>query len=185
IAAHGLFGISCITAMTVQSTQGVAEIHPVAPQTVRRILEVLFDDFRPQAVKIGMLANQGIAQVVASVLEQARMPNVVLDPILKSSSGAMLLDAAGVRFLRERLLSLADVITPNLQEAEQLTNVPVRTLAEMRVATHELHRLGARNVVITGGHLDHPIDLLSVGDGEKAQEFPGEHIATNSTHGTG
>src|SRR5262249_49863672 len=91
----------------------------------------------------------------------------------------------GVRFLRERLLSLADVITPNLQEAEQLTNVPVRTLAEMRVATHELHRLGARNVVITGGHLDHPIDLLSVGDGEKAQEFPGEHIATNSTHGTG
>jgi len=184
IAAHGLFGISCITALTVQSTQGVAEVHPVAPEMVRRTLEVLLDDFRPQAVKIGMLANQVITQVVVSVLEAARMANVVLDPVLKSSSGAMLLDNAGIRFLRERLLSLADVITPNLQEAEQLTGVPVRTLSEMRVAAHKLHRLGARNVVITGGNLDQPTDLLSV-DGEEPQEFLGEHITTDSTHGTG
>ena len=112
------------------------------------------------------------------------MANVVLDPVLKSSSGAMLLDNAGIRFLRERLLSLADVITPNLQEAEQLTGVPVRTLSEMRVAAHKLHRLGARNVVITGGNLDQPTDLLSV-DGEEPQEFLGEHITTDSTHGTG
>jgi hydroxymethylpyrimidine/phosphomethylpyrimidine kinase len=185
IAAHGLYGICCITALTVQSTQGVAETHPVAPKTVRRTLEVLLDDFRPQAVKIGMLANQGISQVVVSVLEEAETVNVVLDPILKASSGAMLLDNAGIRFLRERLLSLADVITPNLQEAEQLTGAPVRTLPEMRAAARELHRLGARNVVITGGHLDQPTDLLSVGAEEEPQEFPGNHITTDSTHGTG
>jgi hydroxymethylpyrimidine/phosphomethylpyrimidine kinase len=185
IAAHGLFGISCITALTVQSTQGVAEVHPVAPGMVRRTLEVLFDDFRPEAIKIGMLANPEVAEVVAYILRQVGPPNVVLDPIIRSSSGAKLLDDAGTLFLRDQLISLADVITPNLEEAQQLVGMPVRTLPEMRAAARELHRLGAKNVVITGGHLDQPTDVLCVGTRTEPMEFPGDHITTDSTHGTG
>ena len=187
IAAHGLFGISCITALTVQSTQGVADVRPLSGELVRNTLRVLLDDFHPSAVKIGMLGNKEVAEAVAGLLEAARLPNIVLDPVLKSSSGAELLDEQGIRLLIERLLPLVDVITPNAEEAQLLARVSVRTLDEMRKVAHQLHRLGARNVVVTGGHLFPPTDVLSqtVGSAEKLIGFAGTHVATESTHGTG
>jgi hydroxymethylpyrimidine/phosphomethylpyrimidine kinase len=185
IAAHGLFGISCITALTVQSTQGVTQVHPVSGAMVRSTLKALLDDFEPAAVKIGMLGSGEVVEAVASILEEHRLPNVVLDPVSKASSGAALLQADGTRLLIKRLLPLVDVITPNLEEAQELTALPVSNLPEMGAAARQLHKLGARNVVVTGGHLEQPIDVLSEGSEARIVEFAGEHFSTNSTHGTG
>ncbi|MGA3087633.1 MAG: bifunctional hydroxymethylpyrimidine kinase/phosphomethylpyrimidine kinase [Terriglobales bacterium] len=200
MAAHECFGVSCITALTVQSTQGVCRVEAVDPKLIADTLEELASDVIIEAIHIGMLANERVVAVVADFLEKSfpaktGPPHVVLDPILKSSSGADLLDAAGTRLLIERLFPLAELITPNLDEASQLTGKPVSNLEQMREAVTSLHSLGAANVVITGGHLDKAIDLLSFttvrGTGRSAalrteqEVFKAERLQSSSTHGTG
>jgi hydroxymethylpyrimidine/phosphomethylpyrimidine kinase len=191
IAAHECFGVSCITALTVQSTRGVRRVEGVDPQIVAESLQELVSDVAVDAVHIGMLANGKVAAVVADFLAETNLPNVVLDPILKSSSGAELLDAAGTRLLIERLVPLAEVVTPNLDEASALTGLEVTTLGQMREAATRLHSLGALNVVITGGHLEKAIDLLSFATRRGAvrsheqEVFKAERLRSNATHGTG
>ncbi len=177
-AAHGCFSVTCITGLTVQTTQGVTAVKTVSADVVRRTLEALAGDFEIAAVKIGMLGSAEVAGVVASFLEGAKFRNVVLDPVVKSSSGADLIDAAGLRVLRERLLRVSSVVTPNVDEALALTGIPDRQAAAVK-----LHELGAGAVVITGGHLDEAVDLL-YSDG-KFEEFCGAKIDSKSTHGTG
>ncbi|HZQ91993.1 MAG TPA: bifunctional hydroxymethylpyrimidine kinase/phosphomethylpyrimidine kinase [Terriglobales bacterium] len=184
LAAHRCYGVGCITALTVQSTTGVRRVEPLSPGLVRQTLDELAEDLPPAAIRIGMLATGRIAETVADFLSASPVPHVVLDPIIKSSSGADLLDAAGVEILKTRLLPLVTVITPNLDEAAALTGGPVRDASEMRAAAERLQQLGARNVVITGGHLDPPIDLLRAADGS-ARQFAGRRIESRSTHGTG
>jgi hydroxymethylpyrimidine/phosphomethylpyrimidine kinase len=187
IAAHECYGVSCITALTVQSTQGVRRLEAVNPKVVAETLRGLASDVVVEAVHIGMLGNHEIVAVVADFLAETRLPHVVLDPILKSSSGTDLLDAAGTRLLIERLLPLAELVTPNLDEAAALTGMAVTNLEEMRAAAVRLHALGAANVVVTGGHLDKAIDLLSftTGHGVETETFKAERVRSNSTHGTG
>jgi hydroxymethylpyrimidine/phosphomethylpyrimidine kinase len=184
LAAHGCYGAACITALTVQSTAGVRRVEPVSAELVRATLEEIAVDLPPAAIRIGMLATAAVAEVVAEFLARKPAPHVVLDPIIKSSSGADLLDAGGVRVLRERLLPLATVVTPNVDEAAALTGKPVRDTREMRAAAERFQQMGARNVVITGGHMDPPVDLLRAEDGS-VREFPGRRIESRSTHGTG
>jgi hydroxymethylpyrimidine/phosphomethylpyrimidine kinase len=185
IAAHQCFGVSCITALTIQSTQGVQRVEPVSPQTVREILCELARDVKIDAVHIGMLGTAAVAASVAQFLEEHRPSNVVLDPILKSSSGAELLEAEGIEVLRRRLLRLATVTTPNLVEAAILSGSPVQGVEGMRSAAARLHQMGAANVVITGGHLPQPVDLLSANYGTHVEAIAGEHIESTATHGTG
>src|ERR1700677_5154504 len=128
IAAHGCYGVACITAMTVQSTAGVRRVEAVDPALVTETLQELATDIPIAAVHIGMLGSAKVVKAVAEFLGQCsskKLPNVVLDPILKSSSGADLLDAPGLKLLIERLIPLADVITPNVDEAAGLTRVKV------------------------------------------------------------
>ena len=183
IAAHRCYGVACITALTVQSTQGVRRVQALPPKLVRDTLQELAADLTFAAVKIGMLDSREVAEEVADFLQTHQPPNVVLDPILKSSSGADLLDPNAVAVLRDRLIPLATVITPNIDEAAKLTGLQVTNRSEMIAAAKALHLLGAQTVVITGGHLDPPMDLLST-SGEML-ELTGEHIASTSTHGTG
>jgi len=190
IAAHECYGVSCITALTVQSTQGVRRVEGADPSIIAETLQELAADVAIAAVHIGMLGNGQVVEVVADFLSQARLPNVVLDPVLKSSSGADLLDAAGTRLLIERLLPLAELTTPNLDEARLLTGMAVTNLDQMRKAAARLHSLGAANVVVTGGHLDKgekAIDLLSftTGRGIEEEVFKADRQRSNSTHGTG
>lgn len=187
IAAHECYGVSCITALTVQSTQGVRRVEAVDAKIVAQTLESLIADVAVDAVHIGMLGTLKVTQAVVSFLQEARPPHVVLDPVLQSSSGADLLDAAGIRLMKEKLLSLAEVVTPNLDEASVLTGFAVTNVAEMRSAAVHLHSMGARNVVVTGGHLDKAIDLLSFTTprGEEQEIFKAERQRSNSTHGTG
>ena len=192
IAAHECYGVSCITALTVQSTQGVRRVEGVDPKIIVETLGELISDLAVDAVHIGMLGNGPVVEVVADFLEQtfpgrAGLPHVVLDPILKSSSGADLLDAAGTRLLIKKLIPLAEVVTPNLDEASVLTGKAVTNLDQMREAAARLHALGAANVVVTGGHLEKAIDLLSfaTGRGQEQEVFKADRQRSNSTHGTG
>ena len=191
IAAHGCYGVACVTAMTVQSTAGVRRVEPVDAGLVTEILEELAADIPIAGVHIGMLGSAKVVKVVAEFLSRrsgkVKLPNVVLDPILKSSSGADLLDAAGTRMLIEKLLPLADVVTPNVDEAAVLTGLKVTDLDEMRAAAAKLHEMGSAAVVITGGHLEKAIDLLSFTTkrGVEEEVFKAERQRSNSTHGTG
>ena len=192
IAAHACYGVSCITAMTVQSTAGVKRVEPSDPALVSDTLEELMADLEIAAVHIGMLGSAKVAKAVAEFLSQtepngSRLRNIVLDPILKSSSGANLLDAAGTRVLIERLIPLADVVTPNVDEAAAITGLKVKDLDEMKAAAAKLHDLGASAVVVTGGHLEKATDLLSftTRHGVEQEIFKAERQRSNSTHGTG
>jgi hydroxymethylpyrimidine/phosphomethylpyrimidine kinase len=188
IAAHSCYGVACISALTVQSTSGVRRMEPVAAALVVETLDELAADMEIGVVKIGMLGTAKIVKAVVDFLERQRVPYVVLDPVLKSSSGTELLDAAGEKLMRERLLALATVTTPNLDEAARLVGGQVRNPEEMKTAAAKLHGMGAQNVVITGGHLDKAIDLLSFTNsrGSIEQEvFKAERQRSKSTHGTG
>jgi hydroxymethylpyrimidine/phosphomethylpyrimidine kinase len=184
IAAHGCYGVACITALTVQSTQGVFRVEPVSPDLVVQTLSELAGDVEFAAIRIGMLGSAGVAEAVASFLSGRRAKNVVLDPVIRSSSGADLLDPQGVEFMRKWLLPLATVVTPNIDEAESLSGMSVRSLGEMKAAAEHLQRLGARSIVITGGHLPENTDLLRLNSGEE-HEFASPRLESNSTHGTG
>jgi len=191
IAAHGCYGVACITAMTVQSTRGVKRVEAVGPAMLSETLEELAADLDIAAVHVGMLGSGKVVKVVVDFLAdragKERLSNVVLDPILKSSSGADLLDAAGSKLMIERLLPLADVVTPNVDEAAALTGVQVKDLEGMKAAAAKLHEMGSAAVVITGGHLDKAIDLLSFKTkrGIEQEIFKAERQRSNSTHGTG
>src|ERR1017187_387015 len=187
IAAHECYGVACITALTVQSTQGVRRVEAVDPKIILETLEELVRDVVVDAVHVGMLGNERAAAAVADFLAHACLPHVVLDPILKSSSGADLMDAAGTRLLVERLLPLAELVTPNIDEASALTGMAVTNIEQMRKAAARLHSMGAANVVVTGGHLEKAIDLLSFTTVRGAEEevFKADRQRSNSTHGTG
>ena len=200
IAAHGCYGVACISALTVQSTSGVRRVEPVDPALIRDTLDELDADLHIAAVHIGMLGSAKVVKAVADFLEAAensgntsskrrpaRLSNIVLDPILKSSSGADLLDSAGTKLLTERLIPLADVITPNTDEAAVLTGLRVNDLDTMREAAGKLHQMGASAVVITGGDLEKAIDLLSypTSKGIQQEVFKAERQQSTSTHGTG
>jgi hydroxymethylpyrimidine/phosphomethylpyrimidine kinase len=191
IAAHGCYGVACITALTVQSTSGVRRVEPVDPDLVAETLKELSADVEIAAIHIGMLGSGKVAEAVVEFLagrgKQGRATNIVLDPVLRSSSGAELLDASGVKFLVEKLIPLADVVTPNVDEAAAITGLAVTGLEEMKLAAAKLHEMGAQAVVITGGHLDKAIDLLSFTSkrGVQQEVFKAERQRSNSTHGTG
>lgn len=188
IAAHGCYGVSCITALTVQSTSGVLRTEPVSSMLIRETLEELVSDISIDAVHIGMLGNAAVATAVADFLAQQKIGNVVLDPVVKSSSGAPLLDAKGTAILTERLLPLITVVTPNIDEAAHLTGLIVTNPEQMNVAAQCLHAMGAANVVVTGGHLERAIDVLGFTTPEgnfEFEVFQSPRLRTTSTHGTG
>jgi hydroxymethylpyrimidine/phosphomethylpyrimidine kinase len=184
IAAHVCYGVAAITALTIQSTAGVRRVVPVDPEVLTETLHELRRDVKVSAVHIGMLGSGSVAAGVADFLGEARLPNVVLDPILTSSSGTTLLDEAGRDVLVQRLMPLADVVTPNVDEASALTRLRGGSEDQMKRTAERLHELGAKAVVITGGHLDRVIDLLSV-RGQGVQAFQGERLESPNTHGTG
>ena len=184
IAAHGCYGVACITGLTVQSTQGVRRAEPVAGKLIRDTLKELAADFTFSGARIGMLASADGVAAVVEFLKAHKVPNVVLDPAIRASSGAPLLDKAGIEKLRKELLPLATVITPNIDEAATLAGMPVTNVEQMKAAAAALHQMGAKSVVVTGGHLDKPVDVLSIRGG-KVEEFALDKLRSTSTHGTG
>ncbi|RUL79874.1 bifunctional hydroxymethylpyrimidine kinase/phosphomethylpyrimidine kinase [Dyella choica] len=150
--AHGVHGLSAIAAITSQNTRGVTAVHPVPLTHIRSQLEAVFDDFPVAAVKTGMLGNAGIVRLVARELRKRKPAWVVIDPVMISTSGSRLLDEDAIEALIKNLIPLADVLTPNLPEAEALLGHPLRTAKQFAQAGHALRALGARAVLLKGGH---------------------------------
>ena len=182
----GVFGTAVIAALTAQNTKGVFGVHPVPGEFVRAQLSALAGDLPPAALKSGMLATEEIIEEVADFIEAERWgTRYVLDPVMVATSGHRLLEPDAEAALRERLLPLAALVTPNLDEAEILAGQPVRDPAAMERAGTALLALGAHAALIKGGHLEGPtlVDILVTPTGTRRFERP--RITTTSTHGTG
>ena len=192
-AGHRLYGVAAITALTVQSTQGVRRVEPVSPEILRQTLHCLAEDLTLSGIKIGMLATEAVVEVVAQFLAESDVPaaRIVLDPVLRSTSGHTLLSVQGVQRLKIDLLPQVGWITPNIDELAILAETSVPDLKAIPEAAARLARQHpGLNIVVTAGHLDPPDDfLLTAGNpihGKgPAQWFPGQHIQTTATHGTG
>jgi hydroxymethylpyrimidine/phosphomethylpyrimidine kinase len=182
-AAHGCYGIAAITSLTVQNTQGVETVHNTPASELREQLEILVKDCEIAAVKIGMLGNRGNAAVVAEFLDAHKFAHIVHDPVMKSSSGSELLDAAGIKFVASELLKRATVITPNLPEAEILTGLTIKDVADMEAAARKIAEMGAHAVIVKGGHMEKAIDVLF--DGTDMHPLGGDKVKLENTHGTG
>jgi hydroxymethylpyrimidine/phosphomethylpyrimidine kinase len=185
-SALGAYGGAVITALTAQNTHGVTGIHNVPPEFVALQIDTVFADLRIDAVKVGMVSTADIARAVAASLRRADARNVVLDPVMIAKSGHALLDRTAVAALREELVPLATVITPNLPEAGVLLGAEMpRTLAEMRDAVRALHRLGPAYVYLKGGHLGGGESPDLFYDGTTTVELSAKRVDTPNTHGTG
>ena len=181
----GVYGTSAITAVTAQNTQGVRAVQPVTAEVVAAQLDALAEDLPPDAVKSGMLATAELVSVVAAAIGRHTWRPYVLDPVMVASSGDRLLDRDAEGAIRERLLPLAALVTPNLYEAAILTGLEVRDPDAMLRAGRRLIELGAAAALVKGGHLDGEdiTDVLVTASG--AQRFEHRRVATTSTHGTG
>ena len=182
-AAHGCYGIAAITSLTVQNTQGVETVHNTPASELREQLEILVKDCEIAAVKIGMLGNRGNAAVVAEFLDAHKFAHIVHDPVMKSSSGSELLDAAGIKFVASELLKRATVTTPNLPEAEILSGLTIKDVADMEAAARKIAEMGAHAVIVKGGHMEKAIDVLF--DGTDMHPLGGDKVKLENTHGTG
>ena len=182
-AAHGCYGMAAITAITVQNTQGVEAVHNTPSKELREQLEVLVKDSEIAAVKIGMLGNVANAKLVAEFLDAHKFAHVVHDPVLRSSSDAELMDSAGVKYLAEELLKRSTVITPNVLEAAVLTGISIKDVPSMEAAAKKLVEMGAKAVIVKGGHMERAIDVVF--DGKESHGLIGDKIKMENTHGTG
>ena len=184
ITLLGGYGMSVITALTAQNTVGVQGIHEVPAQFVERQIDSVLSDIGADAIKTGMLVNKEIIEIVSQKIKQYKVEKVVVDPVMISKSGAYLLRKDAQDALIKKMIPLAWVVTPNLMEASVLTRLRVNSLEEMKKAAHRIYKLGAKHVVVKGGHLKGmAIDLLY--DGEIFNEMEGPRIETKNTHGTG
>jgi hydroxymethylpyrimidine kinase/phosphomethylpyrimidine kinase len=184
ITLLGGYGMSVLTALTAQNTVGVQEIHEIPARFVEKQIDSVLSDIGADAVKTGMLVNQEIIEVVSKKIRQYKVKKVVVDPVMVSKSGTHLLRGDAQDALIKKLIPLAWVVTPNLMEASVLTGLKVNSLEGMRRAAYLVYELGARHVVVKGGHLKGmAVDLLY--DGKNFNEMEGPRIASKNTHGTG
>lgn len=179
----GAYGLTVVTALTVQNSQGVLAVHPVAPEVVAAQLDAVLSDFPVAAVKVGMLATAALVRTVAERLKGLDAP-LVLDPVLAAGGGFPLLAEAGIAVLKEELFSRAHLLTPNALEAARLTGITVETPADLEEAARRLQAMGPRWVLAKGGHLPgEPVDVLT--DGKNTYHLPGVRLAAPNHHGSG
>lgn len=186
ISANGAYAMAAITALTAQNTQGVSGIHFIPPDFVRAQIASVFEDIRVDAIKIGMIANAEIAHAVSAALENCTETPIVLDPVMIAKGGALLLQPDAVTTLRDKLVPLATLLTPNLLEAAHLLGAKTAVTRDAMAAQGaELCGLGASAVLMKGGHLDAPDSPDCLVIGQDVTWFEADRIETANTHGTG
>ena len=184
-SALGVYGASVLTAITAQNTLGVTAIQELPKEIVQAQIDAVLQDIGADAVKTGMIANSEIIEVISRRLRHYDVTRLVVDPVMVAKSGDALLRPEAVETLRRKLIPLAAVVTPNLPEAETLTEHPVRTPEAMRAAAREIVLMGARAAVVKGGHLEGPTAVDVLFDGSEFSEFSSKRVDTRNTHGTG
>jgi len=185
-SAFRVFGMSAITSITVQNSTGVKESHPVSPELVYKQIKATVEDIPVDAVKIGMLQTEGNVEAVSQAIKEFKLKNTVLDTVLYSKNRTPLLDEAALEVFIKKLIPLSDVITPNTEEAQLITGIQIRDISDMKKAAEEIRKIGAKTVIIKGGHLPsrgtvtdvvyHKGDFILL-------EYP--RVETPHTHGTG
>jgi len=183
-SALNVYGMAVIAALTAQNTKGVRAVLEVPAEFTGAQLDAVMSDIPPSALKTGMLGSAAVVQIVARKIEEYGVRNVVVDPVMVSSSGTPLLEKAAIEVLKRYLLPLAELVTPNLGEASELAGIDVRILADMEQAARRIHGMGARNVLVKGGHLEgDAVDVFF--DGSEIVPLRSERVPTRNLHGTG
>lgn len=184
ITAHKMYAMSAITALTAQNTTGVYGVLEATPEFIGQQLDCIFTDIPPDAVKIGMLSNGRIIEIVAEKLKEYGAKNIVLDPVMIATSGSKLLSDLAIDSLKTKLLPIADIITPNIAEAESLSGITIETTVQMLEAAELLAKMLPGYILIKGGHLPDSADDLLYANG-RATWFRSAKISNPNTHGTG
>jgi hydroxymethylpyrimidine/phosphomethylpyrimidine kinase len=184
-AAHGVYGLTAITAVTAQNTLGVTTWSALSADLVTAQIEAVAGDIGVHAVKTGMLANAAIVEAVAAAIDSLDLPLVVVDPVMIAKGGDRLLEEDAVSAMRAELLPRAHLVTPNIPEAEALAGVRIASVEEMREAARRILALGPRVVLVKGGHLDGAEVVDVACSNEETFEVRGPRIVTRNTHGTG
>ena len=184
MTANGVFAMSAVTALTAQNTTGVTGIMEVSPEFLKEQIDCIFTDIRPDAVKIGMVSSAELIRAIAEKLKEYQAENIVVDPVMVATSGAKLISEDAIGTLKEALLPMADILTPNIPEAEVLSGMEVKTEEDMVKAAEKISRTYHCAVLLKGGHqLNDANDLLC--RGEEHRWFYGKRIDNPNTHGTG
>ena len=186
-AAIGCYGMSVITALTAQNTKGVTAIHPLPPSFAVEQMSAVFTDIGADAVKIGMLYSAELIEAVSEMLNKYRARNIVLDPVLVAQSGDKLLQDDAIQAIKDHLMPVADVVTPNLPEAEVLLGQKIASFEDMQRAARSLAQFGSRSVLIKGGHLEESqsTDLLYLTEEDRFVILEAERVDSRNNHGTG
>jgi hydroxymethylpyrimidine/phosphomethylpyrimidine kinase len=183
-AAHGVYGMSVIVSVVAENTSRVIDVQDIAPEMIEKQIDAVFEDIGSDAVKIGMLSQSVCMEAVARKLREYRPQNVVIDPVMIAKNGCPLMQPDAMDTLIGEILPLADLLTPNIPEAEKIAGMPICSAADMERAARRIVGLGARHVLVKGGHATgDALDILF--DGEKFSRFSAERINTTNTHGTG
>ena len=185
-AFHKVHGTSALTCITAQNTLDVTRVDALPPESVAAQMEAVVSDIGVQAAKTGMLLNQGIIAIVAEQIQMLQIPNLVVDPVMVSRTGAQLIDDAAIALLKTALIPLATVLTPNRYEAQILADMPVYTLEDMQIAAQKIYQLGAKAVLVKGGGMAGELRGVDVWwDGQTLEILQMDVVDTNNTHGTG
>jgi hydroxymethylpyrimidine/phosphomethylpyrimidine kinase len=185
VTALGSYAMTAITAVTIQNTTGVKSIVSINPKEISNQIEFTSKDIKPDAVKIGMLHSSSVIKAVIRSLDIVKIKKIILDPVMVAKGGAKLIDREAVKLLKDKLMKKVSLITPNISEAEILANIKIKTTEDMIYAASILIRMGAKNVLIKGGHLDSKfVEDIFVNKNE-IQIIKNKRITTKNTHGTG
>lgn len=183
-AAHGVYGMSVIVSVVAENTFRVIDIQDITPELIEKQMEAVFEDIPPDAVKVGMLSQPCCMAAVARKLREYRPQNVVVDPVMVAKNGCLLMDPKATATLIREVIPLADILTPNIPEAERIAGMRISSPADMERAAAIIHGLGAKNVLVKGGHAaGDALDILY--NGRRCFYFMAERIDTKNTHGTG
>jgi hydroxymethylpyrimidine/phosphomethylpyrimidine kinase len=183
--ANGVFGLSVLVARTAQNTRTVTRVHALPPDIIEAQIDAVFDDFEIGAVKTGMLFSAEIVRLVSNKLRLLKVAHLVVDPVMISKSGCELLKPEAIEEMKGSLFPLAEIVTPNIYEAQRLAGREIKTLEDAKKAAETIHRLGCQTVLIKGGHLiEKPATDLFY-DGKTFRTYTGEYFKTSNTHGTG
>lgn len=184
MSAMGVYGMSIITAITAQNTMGVFGVQEISKEIIEKQIEVIFEDIDVDAVKVGMLSSSEIIETIGNLLKKYEVKNIVIDPVMVSKSEYKLLKDEAIEALK-KFISLGTLVTPNIPEGEILADMEIKNEDDMVEASKKIQKLGAKNVLMKGGHrLDNCTDVLLLEDG-RVLKFEGSRIDTKNTHGTG
>lgn len=183
-SAYGVFGMSVIVSVVAENTSRVTAIQDITPDMIGRQIDAVFEDIGADAVKVGMLSSPECMDAVAAKLKQYKPENVVIDPVMYAKNGCPLMDLKAIDTLIDDMIPLADVLTPNIPEAEKITGMKILSFGDMEAAARRIYTMGARTVVVKGGHgVGDAVDVLF--DGKQICHFGTTRINTKNTHGTG